>query len=95
MRIDNADRTTDDLLDALIDRMADTFAQRVLDRLPAAKPANTVLVDSPEMAKRLGISQPTLDRLRAAGTVPCIRIGRRVQYSPDAVIAALQAADHE
>lgn len=82
--------STDDLLAIVIDRLADAVAQRLADRLPPAPPTDTDLVDGPEMARRLRISQSMLHRMRAAGKVPCVRIGRRVLYRFDDVIAALR-----
>jgi hypothetical protein len=47
------------------------------------------LVDRHELARRLGVSVPTIERNKA---IPCIRLGRRVLYDTDQVIAALSAA---
>lgn len=58
-----------------------------------------MLVDGDRMAELVGISRPNLDRLRAAGIVPSVSVGRRRLYRPDAVVAALETqaaggADH-
>jgi len=39
-----------------------------------------LLLSAHEAAKALCISPRTLARLTAAGTIPCVRIGRRVLY---------------
>ena len=75
-------------LAGLVDRIADAVTERLAERLPAPRPVDE-LVDEPVMAERLGVSQPTLQRLRTAGGVPCVRLGRRVLYRPADVIAAL------
>lgn len=85
-----ADTSADKLLTALVAHIADAVVQRLADRLPtAAQSADADLLDGPAMAKRLGISLPTLDRMRAAGKIPFIRLGRRVLFQLDAVLAAL------
>ncbi|EMI52571.1 hypothetical protein RSSM_06004 [Rhodopirellula sallentina SM41] len=56
-----------------------------------------MLVPPDEMARLAGISRPHLDRLRAAGKIPSILVGRARRYEPSKVIEALAAggADHE
>ncbi|TWU24899.1 Helix-turn-helix domain protein [Novipirellula galeiformis] len=51
------------------------------------------LVDGDRMADLLGVSRPTVDRLRAAGEIPSVLLGRRRLYQPAAVVAALAAAN--
>ncbi|WP_372718884.1 helix-turn-helix transcriptional regulator [Novipirellula sp.] len=51
------------------------------------------LVGGDAMADLLGVSRPTVDRARAAGEIPSIMIGSRRLYQPEAVIAALAAAN--
>lgn len=78
-------------LETVVARFADQIAAAVAERIVAAaeKTPARELLDEPAMAERLGISQPTLRRQRAAGNVPFVRLGRRVLYSPSAVDAAL------
>lgn len=47
------------------------------------------LVDRHELARRLGVSVPTIERHKS---IPYIRLGRRVLYDIDQVVAALSAA---
>ncbi|MBL6707152.1 MAG: helix-turn-helix domain-containing protein [Planctomycetaceae bacterium] len=47
------------------------------------------LLDEPSMAEHLGVSPQSLERMRKAGSVPCIRVGRRVLYRPAAVLDSL------
>ncbi len=56
-----------------------------------AESATPRLVDGEVMAGMLSVSRPTLDRMRADGSVPSVTIGRRRLYDPDAVVAAIHA----
>lgn len=76
------------LIDALAERIADAVAARLADQQQRTTLADE-LVDEPAMSELLGVSQQTLQRLRAAGDVPCVRLGRRVLYQPDVVLDAL------
>lgn len=67
-------------LDRLADAVADRLAAKLLDR--------PRLVDRVELARELGVSVPTIERLCAAGSIPVVRMGRRVLFDPAAVIAA-------
>lgn len=51
------------------------------------------LVDRVELRSLLGVGESTLDRLTKRGEIPSIRVGRRVLFDPDAVIAALTASE--
>ncbi|MBE3096960.1 MAG: helix-turn-helix domain-containing protein [Planctomycetes bacterium] len=42
----------------------------------------TLLLDAREAAQALRMGARTLARLTAAGSLPCVRIGRRVLYDP-------------
>jgi excisionase family DNA binding protein len=67
-------------LDRLADAVADRLAAKLLDQ--------PKLVDRVELARVLGVSVPTIERLSAAGSIPVVRMGRRVLFDPAAVIAA-------
>ncbi|TWT88006.1 MerR family transcriptional regulator [Neorhodopirellula pilleata] len=60
-----------------------------------AESTDPLAVGPGEMARRLSISRPTLDRLRAAGVIPSVMAGpteRCRRYVPADVLAALTAA---
>lgn len=78
-------------LDEFIADLVDQIAEAVAGRISADSTQEPTgeLVDEPTMAKRLGISQPTLQRQRTAGKVPFVRLGRRILYAPSKVTAAL------
>lgn len=82
------DTSLDQLLASVVDRIADAVAERLADQLPAPERQDE-LKDEPTMADRLKVSQQTLQRMRAAGVVPCVKLGRRVLYQPCEVLAAL------
>lgn len=50
-----------------------------------------LLLSPPEAARALKLSERTLSHFTANGTIPCIRIGRSVRYSPDALRAWIAA----
>ncbi|GAA4455343.1 hypothetical protein GCM10023156_29170 [Novipirellula rosea] len=53
------------------------------------------LVDGDRLAELLGVSRPTVDRMRSSGEIPSVSIGRRRLYDPNAVIAALGESSNE
>lgn len=55
-------------------------------------PAQT-LYTKRELAHYCQVSERTIDRLRAAGKVPAIRVGRAIRFDVADAIAALEAAD--
>ena len=70
-------------LDRFVDRIADAVALKL-----ASQPK---LVDRHTLAQILSVSVPTIERLQAAGRLPCVRLKRRVLYDADACIAALSS----
>lgn len=76
------------LLDGLINRIAEAVAARLAEQMPQAAPTDDP-VDEPTMSQRLNVSQPTLQRMRSAGEVPFVQMGRRIAYRPEQVLAAL------
>ncbi len=68
-------------LETLTSAIADAVAVRL---------ANTPrLVDRNALARLIGVSVPTIERLQRERKIPIVRAGARVLYDPDAVIAAL------
>jgi excisionase family DNA binding protein len=89
-------RHTSLTINQLIDLIADHIAESVAERLDSLKPRQTDrLVDEMEMAELLGVSSQTLQRIRTAGEVPCIRVGRRVLYRPADVFDSLSSEREE
>ena len=65
------------------ERLADLVADKVADKLRGEKK----LVDREELSDIIGISVPSIDR--HLKHVPRVKIGRRVKYNVDHVLAAL------
>jgi excisionase family DNA binding protein len=65
------------------------FIEEVASRLAARLTNRPKLVGRHDLAEILGVSVPTIERLQRDKRIPLVRIGRRVLYSPDAVIGAL------
>lgn len=86
---------TSQITNRLLDELAERVAERVLDRLSSLAGSRAVadeLLDEPKMAERLNVSQQTLQRMRKAGAVPSVRIGRRVLYRQADVLDALSSS---
>lgn len=84
----NPHLSANDLVASLVDDIANRVAERLYDvAVGSTRPEE--LQDEPAMAALLGVSQQTLERYRKQGKVPCVRLGRRVLYRPQAVLEAL------
>lgn len=73
------------LTPAVLEDLSEEIADRVFKRL-AKQPA---LVDRYGLSDLISVSVPTIERLQRDGRIPVIRIGRRVLYDVNAVLAAL------
>lgn len=73
----------------------DKLANHIADRVAARLSSRPKLVDRHGIAAQLGVSVPTIDRLRRDGQITPVTVGSRVMYSPDDVIAELREVDHE
>jgi len=73
----------DELIDELVDRLVQALRPVICES------SEPLLVDGDRMAELAGVSRPTIDRLRADGSIPSILVGRRRLYSPPDVIDAL------
>lgn len=56
-------------------------ALRDAGRIGASRYEDTILVPVPEAARLMGVSEDTIRALEASGTLPSIRIGRRVLFA--------------
>ena len=84
----DSSRQTDGFMAQLVELIAEAVAEKLGQHF--SKPeVGDELLDEPTMAEQLGVSQQTLQRRRAAGEVPFVRLGRRVLYRPADVFAAL------
>lgn len=68
--------------------MADVIADQVAERL-SRQPR---LLDRHGLAEHLGVSVPTVDRLRASGRITPVMVGNRPMYAVDDVIRELREA---
>ena len=79
----------------------ETIVREVLEGVRQLLEDRPALVDGDRLAKILGISRATIDRLVAAGKLPSIKAGRRRLYCPDECLDALlrlaksNGGDHE
>lgn len=75
----------------VIEQLADMIAQRVIITMNAAdRPVEPAYLDRGQVAQYLGVSTVTVDRMIRDGRLPVIRIGRRVKFARDAVLAAMR-----
>ncbi len=70
-----------------LERLADLVAERIAARLGA-----TELVDKHELAKRVSLSVPTIERAVKFGTIPCEYAGSKRLFDVPKVIAAIKLA---
>lgn len=61
-----------------------------IQRLPSPSVKTIEIIDGKELAKRLGISAPTLIRWRSKGKIPYLEIGGGIRYNFPEVIEALE-----
>lgn len=61
-----------------------------MEDLPDLRTNGVGLLTAAELARRLGVSEPTVRRLTAQRGIPFYRIGRSVRYCPEAVARWLQ-----
>ena len=78
-----------------IAELAEQLAPLLADRLAPSleRTAAPLLVDSTEIARLVGSSPSTVDRLRRAGTIPSVLVGTSRRYCPGDVIAALARSE--
>lgn len=76
-------RLTPAELEQLADRVACIVASKLADA--------PLLIDKHELAKRTTLSVSTIERRVKDGQLPAVKVGRRVLFAPDAVLAALAA----
>jgi len=68
-------------LDRIAERVADLVAARLADQ--------PVLVDKRTLSRRTGLSEKSIERRVSDGTLPIVRVGRRVLFDLGCVLAAL------
>lgn len=72
--------------DGAIDRIADIVADKVAQRI--RKPA---FLGRHDLAKELGISVQTVDRLRSEGRLPAVKLNGRVLFDLADCVEALKS----
>jgi hypothetical protein len=72
-----------------------SITDAIIETVAARLAESPRLVDRNALARVLGVSVPTIERLQREGRIPVVRIGRRCVYAVDAVIAALSIAGGE
>jgi hypothetical protein len=76
-------------------KLVEDVAKAVAAIIAGQTTQSPLLVDSDRMAAMLSISRPHLDRLKAAGTIPSIGVGRSRRYCPADVVAALASQNEK
>lgn len=80
-------KQADILTPADLQWLADAVAERLVERM-VNQPK---LLNYAELAERLGVSQPHVERLAQDGKIPKVQIGRRVAFNYEDVVAALSS----
>ena len=58
-------------------------------------PQRPLVMNTEEACKALGISKPKLYELARSGKLRCIRVGKAIRYSEQAIIEYIHAAEQE
>ena len=71
----------------------DNTIQAIPERTEA--PRRPLVMNTEEACKALGISKPKLYELARSGKLRCIRVGKAIRYSEQAIIEYIHAAEQE
>ena len=82
---------TDTRLDALVERTARRVAEMLRDQDSDREREATALLTAQDVCERLRIGPTTLWKLRRAGRLPSVGIGRAVRFRPSDVDAVAQS----
>lgn len=90
-RMQNIIVTTSDELRGLIgEAVRSALAEAAPHQQPVSSELEEKLVNEHELRRVLGLSHPTIVRLRKEGLLPYLRLGRRVMYSLAEVRTAME-----
>lgn len=67
----------------------ETLTSAIADAVAVRLASTPRLVDRNALARLIGVSVPTIERLQRERKIPIVRAGARVLYDPVAVITAL------
>jgi len=81
------------LTDLQIEAIAQKGAEYALMAYSIPKSTDQIseIVDTPELGKRLNLSEPTIVRWREKGKIPYLRIGTNIRYDWAKVLEAIEA----
>lgn len=77
------------LTPAEMSELADLVADRVAERLRRSP----MLITKEELSERTTLSLSSIERRVKDGSLPAVQMGRRVLFSPEAVVIALTRGD--
>lgn len=73
-------------IDAIAKRIVDAVLERISQTVSHTQKVGRELVSRKLMAKRLGVSLTTLDRLTSEKRIPSVMVGRRRKFDPALVM---------
>lgn len=76
---------TTELSPSQLEELATEIASKLADRMES----QSALLDYSALAEWLGVSIPSVERLKKEGRIPFISVGRRIVFDRAAVTAAL------
>lgn len=83
--------TTSDELRGLISEAVRSAVSEAIPQQQVAPPKQEErLINEHELREMLGLSHPTVIRLRKQGSLPYLRLGKRIMYSPAEVRKAME-----
>lgn len=66
-----------------------------LNQVQPINPEGSILLDTNELCQELGITRPTVAKLRKEFKVPYLRIGNRIRFDKNQVLKALEGTRYQ
>ena len=82
--------TSDELRGLIGEAVRLALAEALPQQQTTAPEVEEKLINEHELREMLGLSHPTIIKLRKQGLLPYLRLGKRIMYSPADVRAAME-----
>jgi predicted DNA-binding transcriptional regulator AlpA len=82
--------TSDELRGLIGEAIRSALAETIPQQQTTLPESEEKLLNEHELRGMLGLSHPTIIRLRKQGLLPYLRLGKRIMYSPTDVRAAME-----
>lgn len=82
--------TSDELRGLIGEAVRSALAEAIPQQQSTLPEPEEKLINEHELRAMLGLSHPTIIRLRKQGLLPYLRLGKRIMYSPSDVRTAME-----